>query len=194
MTIKLLVVRIASFTFLVCSHYTGNRFSCRHENVSGSMSDNRIELEQVVYTHRTSNIVPERPVWPRGEVWCTKSVPKNIPSYQVGPSLCSLLLISLENLFTLRRKVAETYPICDDPLFKTAGGPVSLLNKNSRKITVLLDELTKAKSGIIFVSVQGLSGIVWLIIAFRVPQTPDINLPHNSVATIQCYERFKRVG
>ena len=67
MTIKLLVVRIASFTFLVCPHYTGNRFSCRHENVSGSMSDNRIELEQVVHTHRTSNIVPERPVWPRGQ-------------------------------------------------------------------------------------------------------------------------------
>ena len=160
MTIKLLVVRIASFTFLVCSHYTGNRFSCRHENVSSSMSDNRIELEQVVHTHRTSyqsGRLTEMPVW------CTKITvlsPKNILSYQVGPSLCSLLLISLENLFTLRRKVAETYPICDDPLFKTAGGPVSLLNRNSRKITVLLDELTKAKSGIIFVSVQGLSGIV----------------------------------
>ena len=157
MTIKLLVVRIVSFTFLVCPHYTGNRFSCRHENVSSSMSDNRIELEQVVHTHRTSHQSgrqAERPVW------CTKSVPKNIPSYQVGPSLCSLLLISLENLFTLRRKVAETYPICDDPLFKTAGGPVSLLNRNSRKITFLLCELTKAKSGIIFVSVQGLSGIV----------------------------------
>ena len=70
MTIKLLVVRIASFTFLVCPHYTGNRFSCRHENVSGSMSDNRIELEQVVHTHRTSyqsGRLAERPVS------CTKS-------------------------------------------------------------------------------------------------------------------------
>ena len=70
MTIKLLVVRIASFTFLVCPHYTGNRFSCRHENVSGSMNDNRIELEQVVHTHRTSHQSgrqAERPVW------CTKS-------------------------------------------------------------------------------------------------------------------------
>ena len=70
MTIKLLVVRIASFTFLVCPHYTGNRFSCRHENVSGSMNDNRIELEQVVHTHRTlhqSARSAERPVW------CTKS-------------------------------------------------------------------------------------------------------------------------
>ena len=69
MTIKLLVVRIASFTFLVCSHYTGNRFSCRHENVSGSMNDNRIELEQVVHTYRTSyqsGRLAERPVW------CTK--------------------------------------------------------------------------------------------------------------------------
>ena len=70
MTIKLLVVRIASFTFLVCPHYTGNRFSCRHENVSGSMNDNRIELEQVVHTYRTlhqSGRLAERPVW------CTKS-------------------------------------------------------------------------------------------------------------------------
>ena len=85
---------------------------------------------------------------------------KNILLYQVGPSLCSLLLISLENVFTLRRQVAEIYPICDDPLFKIGGGAVSLLNRNSPKITVLLNELTKAKSGIIFVSVRGLSGIV----------------------------------
>ena len=70
MTIKLLVVRIASFTFLVCPHCARNRFSCRHENVSGSMSDNRIELEQVVHTHRTSyqsGRLAER------LVWCTKS-------------------------------------------------------------------------------------------------------------------------
>ena len=112
----------------------------------------------------------------------------------MAPSPRSSLLILLENLFTLRRKVAETYPICDDPLFKIGGGAVSLLNRNSRKITVLLYELTEAKSGIFFVSVRGLSGIVWLIIAFRVPQTPDINLPHNSVATIQCYERFNWLG
>ena len=90
--------------------------------------------------------------------------------------------------------MAETYPIYDDPLFNIDGGAVSPLNRNSRKITVLLYELTEAKSGIFFVSVRGLSGIVWLIIAFRVPQTPDINLPHNSVATIQCYERFNRLG
>ena len=66
MTIKLLVVRIASFTFLVCPHYTGNRFSCGHENVSGSMNDNRIEFEQVVHTHRISyqsGRLAERPVW-----------------------------------------------------------------------------------------------------------------------------------
>ena len=111
----------------------------------------------------------------------------------MGRSPCLLLLILLENLFTLRRKVSETYPIYDDPLFNIGGGAVSLLNRNSRKITVLLYELTEAKSGIFFVSVQGLSGIVWLIIAFRVPQTPD-NLPQNSVATIQCYERFNWLG
>ena len=34
----------------------------------------------------------------------------------------------------------------------------------------------------------------YLIVAFRVSHTPAINLPHNSVATIQCYERFNRVG
>ena len=70
MTIKLLAARIAPFTFLVCPHYTGNRYSCGHENVSGSMSDNRIELEQVVHTHRTSyqsGRLAERPVS------CTKS-------------------------------------------------------------------------------------------------------------------------
>ena len=89
--------------------------------------------------------------------------------------------------------LAETYPIYDDPLFKIGGGAVSLHNKNGRKITVPFYELTEAKSGIFFVSVQGLSGIVWLIIAFRVPQTPD-NLTHNSVATIQCYERFNWLG
>ena len=179
MTIKLLVVRIASFTFLVCPHYTGNRFSCRHENVSGSMNDNRIELEQVVHTHRTSHQsgrLAERSVW-----W-TKSESSLLTD--VGPSPRSPLLILLQKLFTLRRQVAETF-------WRKA---VSLLNRNSWKITVLLYEPTKGKSGIIFVSVQGLSGIVWLIIAFRVPQTPDINLPHNSVATIQCYERFNRLG
>ena len=96
MTINLLVVRIASFTFLACPHYTGNSCSCRHENVSGSMSDYRIELEQVVHTHRTSyqsGRLTEMPVW------CSKITvlsPKNILSYQVGPSLCSLLLISLK--------------------------------------------------------------------------------------------------
>ena len=101
----------------------------------------------------------------------------------MGPSPCSLLLI----------KVAEAYPIYDDPLFNIGGGAVSLLNRNSRKITVPLYELTEAKSGIFFVSVQGLSDIVWLIIAFRDPQTPD-NQPRNSVATIQCYERFNWLG
>ena len=146
MTIKLLVVRIASFTFLVCPHYTGNRFSCRHENVSGSMSDNRIELEQVVHTHRTSyqsGRLAERPVW------CTKSQCSLLKIYfhiRWVPVVCSLLLISLENMFTLQRKVAEIYPICDDPLFKIAGGAVSLLNRNSRKITVLLCELNNRVS------------------------------------------------
>ena len=84
MSIKLLVVWIASFTFLVCPHYTGNRLSCRHENVSVSMSDNRIELEQVVHTHRTSyqsDRLAERPVW------CTKSQ-------------CSLLKIYFHTHFT----------------------------------------------------------------------------------------------
>ena len=105
MTIKLLEVRIASFTLLVCPHYTGNRFSCRHENVSGSMNDNRIELEQVVHTHWTSHQsgrLAERSVW-----W-TKSQSSLLTD--VGPSPRSSLLILLENLFTLRRKVAETYP------------------------------------------------------------------------------------
>ena len=191
MTIKLLVVRIASFTFLVCPHYTGNRFSCRHENVSGSMNDNRIELEQVVHTHRTSHQsgrLAERSVW-----W-TKSQSSLLTD--VGPSPRSPPLILLENLFTLRRKVAETYPgdmwrsTFKDRRWRNA---ISLLNRNSWKITVLLYEPTKGKSGIIFVSAQGLSGIVWLIIAFIVPQTPH-NLPHNSVATIQCYERFNSLG
>ena len=66
MTIKLLVVRIASFTFLVCPHYTGNRFSCRHENVSGSMNDNSVELEQVVHTYRTSHQI-KAAGWPRDQ-------------------------------------------------------------------------------------------------------------------------------
>ena len=157
------------------------------------MSDNRIELEQVVHTHRTSyqsGRLAERPVS------CTNSQCSLLKIYfhvRSGPSLCSLLLISLENMFTLRRKVAEIYPICDDPLFKIAGGAVSLLNRNSRKITVLLYELTEAKSGIILVSVQGLSGIVWLIIAFKVPQTPDIKLPHNSVATIDHSRKYHNI-
>ena len=105
MSIKLLVVRIASFTFLVCPQYAGNRFSCRHENVSGSMNDNRIELEQVVHTYRTSyqsGRLAERPVWG------TKSQ-SSLLTY-VGPSPRSPLLILLENLFTLRRKVEVTYP------------------------------------------------------------------------------------
>ena len=157
------------------------------------MNDNRMELEQVVHTYRTSyqsGRLAERPVW------CTKSQSPllTFTFISVGPSPRSPLLIWLEKLFTLRQKVAEIYTICDDPFFKIGGGAVSFLNRNSRKITVFLYELTEAKSGIIFVSVQGLSGIVWLIIAFIVPQTPDINLPHNSVATIQCYERFNRLG
>ena len=172
---------------LVCPHYTRNRFSCRHENVSvknWNKSSTHIE-------HRT-----RAAGLPRGQFGVLNHSPLSwkYAFISVGPSPCSLLLILLENLFTLRRKVAETYPIYDDPLFNIDGGAVSLLNRNCRKITVLLYELTEAKSGIFFVSVRGLSGIVWLIIAFRVPQTPDINLPHNSVATIQCYERFNWLG
>ena len=117
MTIKLLVVRIASFTFLVCPHYTGNRFSCRHENVSGSMNDNRIESEQVVHTHRTSH---QSGRFAERSVWWTKSQSSLLTD--VGPSPRSPLLILLGNQFTLRRKVAEIYPICDDPLFKIGGG------------------------------------------------------------------------
>ena len=114
MSITLLVVRITSFTFLVGPHYTGNRCSCRHENISGSMSDNRIELEQVVHAHRTSyqsGRLAERPVS------CTKSQ-------------CSLLKM----YFHIRwvPAYARSYS------FKTAGGAVSLLNRNSRKVTVLL--------------------------------------------------------
>ena len=147
MSIKLLVVRIASFTFLVCPQYAGNRFSCRHENVSGSMNDNRIELEQVFHTHQTSHQsgrLAERSGW-----W-TKSQ-SSLLTY-VGPSPRSPLLILLENLFTLRRKVEVTYPgdmwrsTFKDQRWRNA---VSLLNRNSWKITVLLYELTKAKSGII---------------------------------------------
>ena len=156
MTIKLLVVRIVSFTFLVCPHYTGNRFSCRHENVSGSMNDNRIELEQVVHTYRTSY---QSGRLAESSVWCTKSQSSllTFTFISVAPSPRSPLLILLEKLFTLRQKVAEIYTICDDPFFKIGGGAVSFLNRNSRKITVFLYELTEAKSGIIFMSVQGLS-------------------------------------
>ena len=99
MTIKLLVVRIASFTFLVCPHYTGNRFSCGHENVSGSMNDNRIEFEQVVHTHRISyqsGRLAERPVW-RTKSQCSllkiyfhiRWVPAYAPSYSFHLKTCS---------------------------------------------------------------------------------------------------------
>ena len=128
MTIKLLVVRIASFTFLVCPHYTGNRFSCRHENVSGSMNDNRIELEQVVHTYRTSHQsgrLAERPVW-----W-TKSQSSLLTDVASSPR--SPLLILLQKLFTLRRLEAETCPICDDLLFKIGGCAVSFLNRRAGK-------------------------------------------------------------
>ena len=179
-----MVVRTASFNFLVGPHYTGNRFSRRHENVSGTMNDNRIELEQVVHTHRTSHQsgrLAERSVW-----W-TKSQSSLLKIYfHISGSQPTLALTHF--IFYLRRKVAETYPgdmwrsTFKDRRWRSA---VLLLSRSSRTFTALLHELTKAKSGIIFVSVQGLSGIVWLIIAFRVPQTPH-NLPHNSVATIQC--------
>ena len=36
-----------------------------------------------------------------------------------------------KKLFTLRRQVAETCPICDDPLFKIGGGAVSFLNRRA---------------------------------------------------------------
>ena len=187
MTIKLLVVRIPSFTFLVCPHYTGNRFSCRRENVSGSMNDNHIELKQVVHTHRTSHQsgrLAERSVW-----W-TKSQSSLLKIYSFI-SVASRPRSPLLNL--LEKKVVETYPgdmwrsTFKDRRWRSA---VSPLNRNSRKITVLIYELTETKSGIIFLSVQGLSGIVWLIKAFRVPQTLHNLLPDNSVATIQCYECF----
>ena len=195
MTINLLVVRIASFTFLACPHYTENRCSCRHENVSGSMSDNRIELEQVVHTDRTSyqsGRLAERPVW------CTKSQ-------------CSLLKIYFHNRWVPAYARSYSFHLktcshCDEKWQKPiryvmihfsrppAAQFRSLTEIAEKSPFFFLCELTEAKSCIIFVSVRGLSGIVWLIVAFRVPQTPDINLPHNSVATIQCYERFNRLG
>ena len=144
------------FYFLVCPQHNGNRFSCRHENVSGSMNDNRMELEQVVHTYRTSyqsGRLAGRPVWGTK----SQSPLLTFTFISVGPSPRSPLLIWLEKLFTLRQKVAEIYTICDDPFLKIGGGAVSFLNRNSRKITVFLYELTEAKSGIIFMSVQGLS-------------------------------------
>ena len=123
MTIKLLVVRIASFTFLVCPHYTGNRFSCRHENVSGSMNDNRIELEQVVHTYRTSHQsgrLAERPVlWTKSQCSLLKInfhirwVPAYARSYSFHLKTCS----------HCDEKWQKPIPvICDDPLFKIGGG------------------------------------------------------------------------
>ena len=159
------------------------------------MSDNRIELEQVVHTHRTSyqsGRLAER------LVSCTKSQ-------------CSLLKI----YFHIRWVPAcarcysfhlKTYSHCDENWQKSiwyvmihfswsAAAQFRSLTEIAEKSPLFfLCELTKSKSGIIFVSVRGLSGMVWLIIAFRVPWRPDINLPHNSVATIQCYERFNWLG
>ena len=147
MTIKLLVVRIVSFTFLVCPHYTGNRFSCRHENVSGSMNDNRIELEQVVHTHRTSHRsgrLAERSVsWTKSQssllkiyFHITGSQPTLAPTHFTWKPVHTATK-SGRNLS--RRYVTIHFK---DRRWCSA---VSLLNRSSRKITVLIYELTEAK-------------------------------------------------
>ena len=120
------------------------------------MNDNRIELEQVVHTYRTSHQsgrLAERPVW------CTKSQ-SSLPIFNfisVGPSPRSPLLILLEKLFTLRQKVVEIYTICDDPFFKIGGGAVSFLRTEIAGKSPFFYELTEGKTGIIFMSVQELS-------------------------------------
>ena len=176
------------FYFLVCPQHNGNRFSCRHENVSGSMNDNRMELEQVVHTHSTSHQsgrLAGRPVW------CTKSQSPllTFTFISVGPSPCSPLLIWLEKLFTLRQKVAEIYTICDIHFSKSAAAQFLSLTEMAGKSPFFYMSWQKQNPVLFSCRCKG-----YLIIAFRVSHTPAINLPHNSVATIQCYERFNRLG
>ena len=147
MTIKLLVVRIAPFTFLVCPHYTGNRFSCRHENVSGSMNDNRIELEQVVHTHRTSHQsgrLAERSVWWSKSQSSLLKIYFHITGSQPTLAPTHFTWKPVHTATKSGRNLSRRYVTIH---FKDRRwcSAVSLLNRSSRKITVLIYELTEAK-------------------------------------------------
>ena len=107
----------------------------------------------------------------------------------VGPSPCSPLLIWLEKLFTLRQKVAEIYTICDIHFSKSAAAQFLSLTEMAGKSPFFYMSWQKQNPVLFSCRCKG-----YLIIAFRVSHTPAINLPHNSVATIQCYERFNRLG
>ena len=83
-------------------------FLCRHENLSWySVNSNCTRLEQVVHTHQTS-------------VWCTKYQSSLRLSRVPVVASTHLLLLRFEYLFTLRRRVTETYPLYDEPFSRLA--------------------------------------------------------------------------
>ena len=96
---------------------------CRLENLSGTVWTPGIgtDLEHVNYTHKTLN----RCSLPRGFgalnpnphswIFISISVGTQSRSYCLIPLLCQYL-----GLFTLRQKVAETHPIYDAPLSRSA--------------------------------------------------------------------------
>ena len=142
------------------------------------MNDNRIELEQVVHTYRTSyqsGRLAERPVW------CTK--------YQWVPAHARPYSFYLKNCSHCDKKWQKSIRYVMIHFSRSAAAQFRSLTEIAGKSPFFYMSRQKQNPVVFSCRCKG-----YLIIAFRVSHTPTTNLPHNSVATIQCYERLNRLG
>ena len=134
----------------------------RRKNLSAVQYDgNCTELEQVLHTNRTSS--PERG-WPRGSGALIPN-PHSLLNIHFPLSVfqSSLLFILFrQGVNTFSRNYEETSPICDDPISRSA-------RRHARSLSPLQKSFpnhrcymwTEVLFGMVFLSTQELSGIVW---------------------------------
>ena len=114
-------------------HQTGKHFLPTWKAVLYSMNDNNPQLEQVVYTPRTSC---RRNDWPRrcGEQILILTSEYFLPSQWVPVDAPTHLLpLRSEYLYTLPRRVAVSHPVCDVSLSRSARRSFAPLQKSHQE-------------------------------------------------------------
>ena len=115
-------------------HHTGKHFLPTWKAVLYSMNGNNPQLEQVVYTPRTSC---RRNDWPRrsGELNPNSHISEYFLSSQRVPvdARTHLLPLRSEYLYTLQRRVAVSHPVCDVSLSRSARRSFAPLQKSHQE-------------------------------------------------------------